>query len=88
MHDARVRGATELGVVRRIGRRAVGADISWIDEPTRSSIGVGGEIYAPLWRTGEGWLRVFTAPRAWSAPDLLVAAELTQHLAGGVVRRC
>ena len=83
LRDERVRGVTELGAVRRVGRGAIGADVQWINESTRSSIGVGAEVYAPLWATGEGWLRVFTAPRAWSAPDLLVAAELTQHLADG-----
>ena len=79
----RLRGATDLSVLRRIGRGAVGVDVSWIDELSRHSVGVGAELYTPLWHSSEGWLRVFSAPRAWSAPDFLVAAELTQHLRDG-----
>jgi YaiO family outer membrane protein len=79
----RLRGATDFSALRRVGRGAVGADIRWIDEPSRNTIGVGAELYTPLWHFSEGRLRVFSAPRAWSAPDLLVAAELTQHLRGG-----
>ena len=80
---ARLRGATDLSAVRRIGRGAIGADVRWLDELSRSSVGVGAELYTPLWHSSEGRLRVFSAPRAWSAPDLLVAAEVTQHLRAG-----
>jgi YaiO family outer membrane protein len=81
--NARIRAATELGVLRRIGRGAIGADLRWIDESSRSSVGVGTELYAPLWRFSESRLRLFSAPRAASAPDLLVAAEITQHVVAG-----
>jgi YaiO family outer membrane protein len=81
--DERLRGATDLSVLRRIGRGAVGVDVRWIDELSRNSVGIGTEVYTPLWPSSEGWLRVFSAPRALSAPDLLVAAELTQYLPGG-----
>jgi hypothetical protein len=83
LRDERVRGATELGALRRIGRGAIGADVRWIDEATRGSVGFGAEAYAPLWRMAESRFRLFSAPRALSQPDLLVAAEVTQHIAGG-----
>lgn len=79
----RLRGATDISALRRIGRGAVGVDVRWIDEPSRSSVGIGAELYTPLWHFAEGRVLVFSAPRAWSAPDLLVAAELTQHLSAG-----
>jgi YaiO family outer membrane protein len=83
LRDERVRATTELNAVRRLGRGAVGADVSWIDEPGRGSIGVGAEVYTPLWRTAESRFRVFSASRALSAPNLLLAAEVIQHLRAG-----
>lgn len=83
LRDQRLRGATELTVLRPWGRGAIQADLQWIDEPARASVGMGAELYVPLWRYAEGRVRLFSAPRAWSAPDLLAAAEITQHLGGG-----
>ena len=82
-HEVRIRETTELSATRRLRHLGVAAAVQWIGDEHRSSIGVSGELYTPLWRSSEGYLRVFTAPRAASAPDLLIQAEVMQYFARG-----
>jgi hypothetical protein len=62
---------------------AIAAELQGIREQSRNSVGVGAELYSPLWQLSEGHLRVFTAPQALSAPDLLIQGDITQHFRGG-----
>lgn len=83
MRGIRLRGITRLSGLRRVARGAVLAEVLGLTESTRSSLGFGAELYTPLWHYAEAHVRASSAPRALSLPELLVGAEVTQHLQAG-----
>ena len=83
MRGNRLRGITRLNALRRIASGAVLFEVLGLTESTRSSLGFGAELYAPLWHHAEGHVRAASAPRALSLPELELSGELTQHLQRG-----
>ncbi|MEX2281665.1 MAG: YaiO family outer membrane beta-barrel protein [Gemmatimonadota bacterium] len=83
MRSVRARGITRISALRRGDRGAVLAELIGLTEPERNSIGFGAELHSPLWHFAEGHLRIAAAPKALSAPDLLIGGEVVQHAASG-----
>ncbi|MDQ3388961.1 MAG: YaiO family outer membrane beta-barrel protein [Gemmatimonadota bacterium] len=74
------RSETRLRVGRRVGRGSLGMDIVRVRDLRGSGSGVGAEAYLPLWRLGEGFLRVAASSGEISTPELEVGGEVLQHV--------
>lgn len=81
--EAVQRSFTRLGLQRRLERGAVIGEVIHARAHDGGSVGVLGELYAPLWRNAEAYVSAGAAPGSRVLPEWQVGAEVVHHIGAG-----